>query len=174
VNIVMTPLHEVVRWPRNPKDHDLGALHLSFNRFGFISPLIRDERTGRLIVGHGRLDALLDRFQRGEPPPRNVELRTDGEWLIPVIRGVEFANESEAAAYLVADNRLTEIGGWDDAKLIDMLQALKDGPGLTGTGYDDDDLQKLLDDAGSELLRDSGGREVRCPRCGETFIPGAG
>ena len=51
-------LEGLVRAPRNPKQHDLGVLQASLDRFGFVAPIILDERTGRLVAGHGRLDAL--------------------------------------------------------------------------------------------------------------------
>ena len=50
------PLSAMVRWPRNPKGHDLGELHGMIARFGYVMPMLIDEGTGRLVAGHGRLD----------------------------------------------------------------------------------------------------------------------
>ena len=46
--------------------------------------------------------------------PRNILKDEDGMWMVPVLSGVKFSTEEEALAYLLADNKLTEIGGWDD------------------------------------------------------------
>jgi len=169
------PLHEIAKWPRNPKDHDIGAITQSFERFGFISPLIVDEGTHRLVAGHGRLDALLQRHSRGEAPPRHVDMRSDGEWLVPVVRGITFPNESEAMAYLVADNQMTMLGGWNDQDLAEMLTKL---PSLEGVGFDADDLDDLMKRLGggvvegTEPTTGSSIRQVTCPECGNVFILG--
>jgi site-specific DNA-methyltransferase (adenine-specific) len=52
----------------------------------------------------------------------------------------EFADESEARAFLIADNRTAELGWTDDALLVAQLEALDD---RQGTGYSDDDLGEL-------------------------------
>ena len=138
LSIEYVPLTTVKRWPRNPKEHDLGVIHQSMARFGFVNPLIVNEATGELLAGHGRLDTLEQRHKAGEPPPDGIQAN-NGHWMIPVVRGITLATE-EAAAYAIADNRLVEIGGWADAELEDLLQ----GMNLDGVGYDDDDVDRLL------------------------------
>ena len=58
----------------------------------------------------------------------------------------------EAQAYLIADNRLTELGGWNTGELVDTLQELVEGGfSLDGVGYDFDDLETMvtqIDDSG--------------------------
>jgi hypothetical protein len=61
--------------------------------------------------------------------------------MLPVITGVEMENEQEALAYMLADNRLTEIGGWYDNELACLLSELDD---LTGVGWDEDEVDKML------------------------------
>jgi hypothetical protein len=138
------PIDEIARWPRNPKDHDTDGIRESFERFGFVDALIKDERTGRLVSGHGRLDAVLAVRAAGLPPPRGVPLDEAGRWLLPVQRGVSFANEDEAAAYVVATNRLVEKGGWLP-EIGPFLASIAATPlALVGTGFTADDLAKLL------------------------------
>jgi DNA modification methylase len=51
--------------------------------------------------------------------------------------------DDEAAARIVlADNRLADLGSYDDAALLEVLQAA--GPDLAGTGYSDKDFAVLL------------------------------
>lgn len=139
------PLSEIKKAPRNPKDHDLGELHASMDRRGFTSPLLMDEGTGTLVAGHGRLEALVQRKKEGKEPPLRIRVREDGEWLVPVVRGLRFKNAAEAEAYLIADNRLVELGGWDKQALAGILSELSTANVLEGTGYDGEDLDGLLE-----------------------------
>lgn len=141
VRIEYVDLRDLKRWPRNPKDHDLGELSRSVRRFGFVNPLLFDETTGRIVAGHGRLDTLEQRKARGEKPPDGI--RVEGEvWLVPVVRGIAFDSEKEAEAYLLADNRQVELGAWNDDLLAQVLRDHKDN--FDGTGFDGDDLDRLL------------------------------
>jgi hypothetical protein len=144
VRIEYVPLGSLKLHPRNPKDHDLGALAASFGRFGFVAPIIVDERSGYIAAGHGRYRALLAMKQQRQPPPARVRETGDGEWLVPVVRGVEFRDADAAAGYLVADNRLVILGGWKQDELASLLKELGEKDALAGTGYDGDDVDALL------------------------------
>ena len=61
-----------------------------------------------------------------------------------MIRGVSFENEREAEAYLLADNRLVQTGGWDEAKLTEILRDLQDAEALTGVGWSEDQVAEML------------------------------
>jgi hypothetical protein len=56
---------------------------------------------------------------------------------VPVVRGVAFKNQKEADAYLLADNRQAELGGWDDVMLGEMLGEQVDAMDGIGFGLDD-------------------------------------
>ncbi len=132
----------------NPKGHD-GSIAESIGRFGFNDPLALDERTGRLVEGHGRLEELKALRDRGEPPPGRVQIAGDGEWLVPVVRGVSFDNDGEAAAYLLAHNKTTEAGGWNTEELAGLLGSLRDdGVELEGLGWEAPELDDLLGSLG--------------------------
>lgn len=128
----------------NPKGHAEEDLAVSLGRWGFTEPPLLDERTGRLVVGHGRLDALRARRDRGEDPPEGVEARSGGRWFVPVVRGWASTDDDEAFAYLVAGNQLTTAGGWTDdlGPALDALAAA--GSSLDGLGFSADDLAGLL------------------------------
>jgi len=123
------------RAPKNAKKHRLDELNASMRRFGYTAPPMINEATGTLIAGHGRLDTLMERRRSGQPPPDGVFER-DGKWLVPLVRGVSFATDVEALAYIIADNRLTEIGGYDWHLLREMaVDVAASGEGLLGTGF---------------------------------------
>jgi hypothetical protein len=144
LRIEYMPLSGLKKNPSNPKHHAEEILGASFSRFGFVAPMILDERTGMLAAGHGRYDLLVGLKGEGKPAPSRVKV-ADGEWLVPVIRGVSFQNDAEAAAYLVADNKTTEAGGWDLQMLTGVLNGLStSGLGLSGVGFSEVDLDKLL------------------------------
>lgn len=138
-------LDEVASAPRNPKEHDIGAIAGSVGRFGFAEPPIIDERTGRLVAGHGRIKTLKAlRARPGAKPPDGVALDQAGRWLVPVVRGWASRSDADAEAYLVASNKLVELGGWDDEALTVLLGDLAKEGALDGTGYDADDVDRLL------------------------------
>ena len=129
---------------RNPKDHADAEIAASMDRFGYVEVMVLDERTGRLVAGHGRRKQLVAAQAAGEAPPEGVEVGDDGEWLPPVLRGWESTNDDEAEAYLIASNRLTERGGWHDDVLGDLLADLQAADALRGTGYTSTQVDDLL------------------------------
>ena len=146
-------LDDIVGADNNPKDHDLGVLYQSMQRFGFTNPIIMNESTGKLLAGHGRLQTLQMMKDNGEDAPKRIDVVKDIEddrietWYVPVLYGVSIDNVSEAQAYLIADNRLTELGGWKPMDLMDSLTEIIEETGnLDGTGYDLDDVETILGD----------------------------
>lgn len=188
LRIERVALRDLRRWPSNPKRHELLTIERSIGRFGFVTPPMIDERTGRLVAGHGRVEALEAMRASGAAPPARVTVRKrDGEWMVPVLRGVEFDSEDDARAYLLADNRLTELGGWDDAALAAFVREAAGRAGdvgefLAGTGmeYGNRALVEALGPQAAPLAPPPGkeppprvpmpeGHDTRCPKCGLTW-----
>lgn len=148
------PLVELSPNPRNPKDHSVETIDASVGRFGFVEPIIIDGRTGHIISGHGRTKALRAMFERGETPPEGVQVNDDGEWLIPVVAGWASRTDTEANAALIAFNRTSEVGGWVDDALLELLDELSQAEdGFEGVGFtqrDRDALDALLHETGGE------------------------
>lgn len=130
--------------PRNPKAHAGDAIAHSVGRFGFVEPIVIDERTGFIASGHGRVSTLTKMRVDGDAAPAGVRVTSKGEWLIPVVKGWASASDAEAGAALIAFNRTTELGGWVDEALLDLLQEIDDaGNDVEGLGYDDTELGNL-------------------------------
>jgi hypothetical protein len=141
-------LADVAQAERNPKAHDQAALARSVERFGYVEPMVLDERTARLVAGHGRLADLRLREARGEQPPEGVADGPDG-WLVPVLRGWASRSDAEADAAGIALNRVGESGGWQRDSLADLLTELAgDTDLLAATGFTTSDLDDLLADLG--------------------------
>ena len=170
--------------PRNPKKHDVDGVSASMDRFGYTIPIAIDEKSQSVVAGHGRIEVLTAVKGAGKPAPDRIRVREDGEWLVPVLRGLAFANAEEAEAYLLADNRHTEIGGYDDEMLAKMLGEVRDRVnGLEGIGWNeaqvtdfiagikdatggaDDPAERTPPDDFQDHNADSK-ETVHCPRCG--------
>lgn len=150
VGIEYRPLSELRRWHRNPKLHDLEALAASIRRHGYIDPIVLDEASGMMVAGHGRDETLEMMKRAGEPAPKRIKVRDDGEWLVPVLSGISFEDESTAEAYIIGSNRLVELGGWDEEALQAIITT--DGFDALGTGLSLD----MPDDLGGLVLDQSG------------------
>lgn len=131
-------VRELIPAPKNPKTHDIKTLRASFKRFGSVEAPAIDERTGRLVAGHGRCETLRDLEAAGDVVPKGVKVDPDtGAWIIAVQRGWHSANDVEAAAYVVTSNRSSELGGWDDALLDETLAEVAESDlGLDGVGFE--------------------------------------
>lgn len=141
--IELLPIDSIPDAPRNPRIHDTATLDASLGRFGFIEPIVLDERTGRLIAGHGRKQQLIASQLAGDTPPEGVELSDDGRWLVPVVRGWASRDDAEAEAAQIAVNHQ---GSWEPQGLVAMLDDLSQlDDGLLGIGFTSDDITALLD-----------------------------
>jgi hypothetical protein len=139
-------LDAIRRAARNSKLHDLDELDIAVRALGFTSELRIDERTGRLIRGHGRLGYLQREHDRGAEPPEGIRVDGDGAWLAPVVRGWSSRDDHHATAVKIADNDVGRKAGHDEAALLDELAELAaDAPDLlAATTYTSADLDRLL------------------------------
>ncbi len=138
------PLDEILPTVlRNPKRHE--DVRPSFDRFGFIELPTLDERTGRLVSGHGRIDSLNAAHAAGGEPPEGVTVGPDGRWMVPVVRGWSSVDDREAEAAGVAVNRYVEAGGWDFSGLSAVLTDVSTTAAkLEGIGYTADQLASMI------------------------------
>ena len=151
-----------MRDPTNVKGHAEGVISESIGRFGYVEPVVADERTGKLVSGHGRIESLhSDRLAGdvidGAPavPPDGVQVADNGDWLVPVVRGWASRDDDEARAFMVTANRAPELGGWTD-DLAGLLVDLGTTAGGLPPGFTPDDIDSLLADLGRGQLPDQG------------------
>lgn len=91
---------------RTHSDRQIDQIANSIRAFGFTNPVLVDE-TGTIIAGHGRVRAA-------------TKL---GLTEVPVIL-IDYLDEAQKRAYILADNRLAELAGWDSDILAIELQHL--------------------------------------------------
>jgi len=142
MNIEEIPIEELDLDPANVRQHDeknLAAIKSSLKRFGQQKPIVVDPK-GIVIAGNGTLTAAR---ALGWDRIRIVRTQLEG---------------SEATAYAIADNRTAELATWDDGALVQQLQALKleDSALIESAGFDDLDLEKILEGQGMFDVRCSG------------------
>ena len=135
------PLDALRAAPRNPRLHDLGLLVTSLRRFGLARLPVLDDRTRRLVAGHGIVQALVRMRGADEAPPEGVTLGVRDAWCIPV-RVLSFADEAEAAAYVLVDTRATEHARWDRDGLEEVLRSLDER--ALDLGWTDREIANLL------------------------------
>lgn len=167
---------------RNPKRHDDAGLDDSLRRFGYTEQVMVDERTGKLVSGHGRRELVLRARAHGEAPPDGIVVDAEGRWLLPVGRGWSSKDDDDAFAYLVAANRWVEKGGWYDEALVSGLQALEQTEaGYAGVGYNHDDVNLMLAEIAKRnpappdefrQFDENIPTEHTCPRCGYQYSSG--
>jgi DNA modification methylase len=129
MQIEQLPIGDLVPYARNSRVHSaaqVASVVESIRAFGFTSPvLIRDD--GQIIAGHGRVMAA----------------QKMGMAEVPCIRLGHLTDE-QARAYVLADNKLSEMGTWDEELLALELKDLRDaGFELGLTGFSDDEIADL-------------------------------
>ncbi len=143
VRIEYMPIGALPKALRNPKAHDIPALIDGIRRRGFNDPVTINEATGRLVEGHGRIEALTTMKTDGAEAPKRIEVR-EGEWLVPVVRGVRFDTDAEAEAYLLEHNQLSIMAGWDNGDLAKVLQDIAKVPEIKLIGWSDAAVDKII------------------------------
>src|SRR5512139_2566233 len=132
---------------RNPKRHADEAIRNSISHHGFAELPLLDERTGRLVAGHGRYEQLRKMKTLGDTPPDGITTDTDGEWLMPVITGWSSRSDADADAYIIGSNHLTTLGGWDTTELSKVLDELREQGLSELAGYTDEDIDDIISDS---------------------------
>lgn len=135
--------------PRNARQGDIGAIITSIQKNGWFGTIVAQRSTGHILAGNHRFQAAVQM----------------GMTHLPVF-WVE-CDDDRALAILVADNRLSDLGTYDNDALLDILSDVNDAKMLLETGYDEDDLRRLLD--GPTMPDEKPDRQVTCPACGEKF-----
>jgi hypothetical protein len=129
---LVVPLDSVTLHPRNPRQGDVAAVAASLRRFGQLKTVVVQASTRYVVAGNHLVRAA----------------RSLG-WT-EIAANVEELDDAEATAFMLADNRTSDLGGYDDALLAAILAEQEAADNLAATGYDDDDVAALLRAAGIE------------------------
>jgi DNA modification methylase len=130
--IEIWPIEKVIPYARNPRTHSeaqVAQIAASIAEFGFVNPILVDTDAG-ILAGHGRLLGA-----------QKLKLKE-----VPVIV-LDHLTPAQRRAYLLADNKLAELAGWDDDLLRLELKDLELADFDLGViGFSDEELRDLLGD----------------------------
>jgi ParB-like chromosome segregation protein Spo0J len=149
---------KLIPYANNAKKHSedqVKKVASSIKEFGFNAPVLIDKDNG-IIAGHCRVMAA-----------ELLQLES-----VPCLR-LSHLSDSQKKAYILADNRLSEIGSeWDYEMLAIEVESIEDEL-LSLTGFERDllgssniDVDSFFEDAESKEKQP---KTAKCPKCGEVF-----
>ncbi len=155
MEIVYKKIGELKPYENNPRKNDeaVDAVAASISEFGWKVPVVID--TDNVIVaGHTRYKAA----------------KKLGIEDIPCIVANDLSNE-QVKAYRLADNKVSELAGWDFTALAMELSEIPNIE-MGRFGFDEEFDPSTLD----ELFTNAEPKEkqkerIQCPHCGEWFEP---
>jgi ParB-like nuclease domain len=119
----------------NPRTHSkkqIRKIARSIESFGFNVPVLVDDQ-GNIIAGHGRVEAA----------------KLLGISHLPTI-SLAHLSAAETMAYMIADNRLSECGEWDERLLCQQLKTLSEidlNFSIEATGFEMAEIDLRIDGA---------------------------
>ena len=148
------PTDKLVPYARNARTHSdeqIAQIAASIVEFGFTNPILAGG-DGVIVAGHGRLAAA----------------QKLGLEQVPVVV-LDHLTPTQRRALIIADNRIAENAGWDEAMLRIEIASLQDDEfDLALTGFDADALAELM--AGDEPDAEGNTDDDAVPEVGETPI----
>lgn len=123
---LLIDIDSVEPWPGNYREHDIGAITESLQRFGQQKPIVVQESSRRIVAGNGQWHG------------------AKALGATQIAANVVEISDDEAEAFLIADNRTSERGRNREDQLSDLLAKVAKRGQLAGTGYDGDDVDDLL------------------------------
>lgn len=111
-NIEIVDIDSIVQNPKNANKHpveQIKRLEKLIKYQGFRNPLIISNRTGFLVVGHGRLEAA-----------KNLGMQQ-----VPVIFQ-DFENEAQEYSYLISDNEIARWASLDKELMLDSISEIEE------------------------------------------------
>lgn len=129
---------ELSTYYKNPRRGDVTLIAGSLKTHGQYKPICANigTKTGRaneVLAGNHTLMAFRDLAETNPD---------DHRWDAVAVHWVD-VDEDTAARIVAVDNRASEVGTNDNEVLLELLQGL--GGDLTGTGFDDDYVQMLVE-----------------------------
>jgi ParB-like chromosome segregation protein Spo0J len=126
------PLGDLVPYPGNARVHNLAAIKESLEINGQYRPIVAQVATRHVLVGNGTLEAA----------------QALG-WPTLAVTWVD-CDDQAARRIVLADNRTSDLGSYDEAALVALLQPLESD--LVGTGFSVDDFEDLMAALGTGTL----------------------
>jgi hypothetical protein len=120
---LLIPVGEIAVHPGNPRRGNLDRIGESLDRFGQVRPIVIQRSRGYIVAGNHTYRAGIEKHGWTHIAGVRVDL-----------------TDQEAEEYLIADNRTSDLGEYDDTALVSILSRLQDEGRLYGTGYTPDEI----------------------------------
>lgn len=144
--------------PKNARTHSdkqVQQIASSIAKFGFINPVIIDDEHN-LLCGHGRVEGA-----------KRIGLNE-----VPAVR-ISSMSEDDKRAYILADNRLAELAGWDMDIVSRELEYLMDADfDFTITGFEISDIDFSSDTSNDDRTEETETVELPDPAAQAINQPG--
>lgn len=130
-------------YPNNPRKGNIDLIAKSLETYGQYKPITINKRTNEILAGNHTFQAA-----------KKLGWATIQATYIDV-------DANTAAKIVLMDNKTSDSGGYDDTKLLGLLDSLGD---LSATGYTDKDLkelQSLYDTPGTDLRNTVMGKSLK-------------
>ena len=127
-DIATVPIDDLIRHPDTPRRGDIPAISASIEVNGWYGAVVAQSSTRHVLAGNNRMEAAR-RLGMTDLPVHWLDV-----------------DDATARRIMLADNRTSDLATYDDAVLVQLLEAAAADDDLIGTGYDSDDLDDLLAD----------------------------
>jgi len=159
--IQYVPLEDVHPYAGNARTHSKRQIRQiadSIQRFGFANPVLVSGNQ-EVIAGHGRLAAA----------------KLLGLASIPIVVLADMT-EADRRAYVIADNKLAELAGWDRDTLAIELQFLQDVQfeDIEVTGFSLGEIDIILDEASEKSPQEPGPEDAIPAKSPHNIVSRAG
>jgi len=123
---LVVPIASLTLHPKNPRRGNLEAITASLRRFGQLRPVVVQRSSMWIVAGNHVVRAA----------------RALG-WQHLAATVVDL-DDATASAFLIADNRCSDLGTYDEALLAAILEEQAAAGNLAGTAYGPDDIAELV------------------------------
>lgn len=136
--------------PRSISEQTKKDLYEAIGKFGDMSGLVYNKRTGRIVGGHQRRDAYQKHgghitITEQLDAPNEVGTIARGYVVIGTEKFVYRVVDWPAQKERIANIATNKIGGdWDDEKLATIIGELRDAPDIADTGFSLNEITELL------------------------------
>lgn len=123
MNTEKIAINELTPYPNNPRKGNIKLIAESLSEYGQYKPIIVNKFNNQILVGNHT----------------HAAAKSLG-WTEIEVAYVE-VDEETAAKIVLVDNRASDLGGYDNNALLELLERLND---LEHTGYGDDEFDDVL------------------------------
>jgi site-specific DNA-methyltransferase (adenine-specific) len=134
---LIVPIETVTLHPNNPRRGDVDAVAASLARFGQQKPIVVQASTRYIVAGN------------------HLAMAARCLGWSEIAANIEELDDATAVAFMIADNRTADLGGYDDALLAAILAEQQAAANLAATGYNADDVAAILAAAQIAETRDA-------------------